>query len=71
MSNLKQLLKRLKTWREKRRLFKIYDRRAYIQSLDLLELQWKEEKRLQRRHTERMKLERKILRNKSKDDYVS
>jgi hypothetical protein len=71
MSNLKQLLERLKTWKERRRLLKIYDQRAYIQSLDLLEIQWNEEKRLQRRHTERMKLERKILRNKSKDDYVS
>jgi len=71
MSNLKQLLERLKTWKERRRLLKIYDLRAYIQTLDLLELQWKSEKQLQKRHQERMKLERKILRNKAKDDYVS
>jgi hypothetical protein len=71
MSNLKQLLERLKTWRDQRRLLKIYNQRAYVQSLDLLEFQWKEQKQLQKRHTARMKLERKVLKNKPKDDYVS
>lgn len=64
-------LERLKSWREKRRLIKNYNERAYFQTLSLLDLQLMEEKRLQRQHQERFKLEKKILRSKAKDDYIS
>lgn len=71
MRSLKQLLERLKTWREQRRAWKFYEKRAFGQSLQLLELQLQEQSLLMKRHRERLKLERKILKSKAKDDYIS
>ena len=71
MADLKRLLGRLRSWREQRRLWKRYEKRAAVQAMDLINLQLQEQNLLLKRHRERVRAEKRIAKSKAKDEYVS